>query len=193
MQNNPSMKDFVINLLKENLSAFYTYHNYEHTLYVAEQVQEIGKKEECNEEELRLLVTAALWHDTGYIKTYRNHEEESCNLARQYLPDFGYSPDEIDNVCSMIMVTKMPQTPKNILDNILADADLEYMGTQSFQKKSDDLFRELHTLDQGLTKEKWNKLQIEFMQNHHYFTKFCNEFREPVKQVHLNNLVEGYA
>jgi len=191
MQNNQYMKELVINLLKSNIPENYYYHNYKHTLYVHGIALEIARHENCTTEELDLVSTAAFWHDTGYIKTYRNHEEESCNLARQYLPDFGYSTDDIERVCGMIMATKIPQTPHNKLEEIIADADLEYMGTTGFESTADDLFRELNFINPELTEEKWVDIQISFLQNHHYFTRFCLETKEPVKQDYLNKLMNG--
>lgn len=191
MQSNGHMKDFVINMLRNNLSEFLYYHNYEHTLYVLEKVMEIGRYEKCTENELDLIASAALWHDTGYTKTYTNHEEESCLMARQYLPGYGYSDADIEKVCQMIMATKIPQLPKTKLEEILADADLEYMGTVSFETKADSLFREMKYINPALTLEKWNEVQISFLQKHHYFTRFCNENREPIKQIHLLKLMES--
>lgn len=191
MQSNGHMKDFVISMLKNNLSEFLYYHNYEHTLYVLEKVLEIGRYEKCTEKELELITTAALWHDTGYIKTYKNHEEESCLMARHYLPEFGFIPDEIGKICGMIMATKIPQHPKTKSEEILADADLEYMGTATFEIKADSLFREMKYINPALTLEKWNKVQISFLQKHHYFTRFCIEYREPIKQMHLVKLTDS--
>ena len=192
MRNNLSMKNFIVNLLRNNIQEQYHYHNFNHTLYVEEKALEIGRHEECTGEELELLSAAALWHDTGYIKTYINHEEESCLMARQYLPAYGYSTAEIDRVNGMIMATKIPQSPENKLEEILADADLEYLGTDSFEIKSDNLFKELQFLNSSLTEEKWNQMQISFLQKHHYFTRFCKENRTPIKQIYLNKLVSNY-
>jgi HD superfamily phosphodiesterase len=191
MQSKQHMKELVINLLKDNIPENYYYHNYKHTLYVHDTALEIAIHENCTANELDLISTAAFWHDTGYIKTYKNHEEESCNLARQYLPDYGYSADDIDIVCGMIMATKIPQSPKNKLEEILADADLEYMGTKSFDSTADDLFKEINSINPDLTEEKWIYTQISFLQNHHYFTRFCVENKEPVKQDYLLKLRNG--
>lgn len=190
MQSKLNMKDFVISLLKDNLPKSYSYHNHEHTLYVMEKAAEIGRHENCTETELELLNLAALWHDTGYIHTYANHEEVSCELARQYLPEYGYAIDAVDKVCGMIMATKIPQTPKNKLEEIIADADLEYMGTSSFEQKAESLFRELQSVNSSLTDEKWNQTQISFLQNHHYFTSFYQQNRESIKLKHLTELME---
>lgn len=188
MKNKSNMRTFVVNLLKENLPEFYYYHNYEHTLYVAEKTQEIGKYERCTEEELKLLNAAALWHDTGYIRSSADHEEESCRMARQYLPDFGFSSTDIQKICRMIMATKLPQAPKTKSEEILADADLEYLGTNQYEQKAAELYRELHHLDPSLTKRKWKEEQVSFLQKHHFFTLYCRENKEPLKRIHINRL-----
>jgi len=188
MQNNQSMRDFVIGLLKNNLPENYLYHNPEHTLYVIEKALEIGRSEKCTEDELEFLKVAALWHDTGYTKAYTNHEEQSCILARHYLPEYGYSGDYINRICEMIMVTKIPQLPQNKLEEILADADLEYLGTAEFEIKSENLFKELQSVKLAYTEAEWDKAQISFISQHHYFTPYCQGNKEPIKRKHLLKL-----
>jgi uncharacterized protein len=183
------MRNFIKNLLSDKLPKTYFYHNSDHTMYVLDKALEIGKHEGCSKEELKLLSTAALWHDTGYIKMYSNHEEESCNLARHHLPAYNFTESEIEIICGIIIATRIPQRPTTKLEEILADADLEYLGTQTFEIKSDCLFRELQSMNALLTEAKWNQMQISFLQKHHYFTRFCIENRDPVKQIHLNKLL----
>ena len=134
-----------------------------------------------------------MWHDVGYINIYTGHEEESCRLARQYLPQYGYMDDEIEKICGMIMATKIPQLPKTKLEEIIADADMEYLGTGNAARWANDLFKELTTLNPDLTKEKWNIVEIEFLKSHHFFTPFCKENRQPAKMAYLNKLVYGSA
>lgn len=189
MQNDPAMKAFVVTLLKDNLPPYYTYHNPEHTVYVVDKALEIGNRENCTTADLELLYAAALWHDTGYIHTYVNHEEAGCTLAEQYLPGFGFTQADIGAICGMIMATKIPQSPKNRLEEILADADLEYLGTENAGTKADDFFRELQHLNPSLTKAEWNKTQVAFLQKHRYFTAFCKKHKEPVKQEYLYRLI----
>jgi uncharacterized protein len=191
MQSSQYMKSFVVDLLKKKLSPFYYYHNYEHTLYVTDKAIEIGQHENCTEKEIELLAAAALWHDAGFINTYANHERESCLLARQYLPDYGFSTTDTNAVCGMIMATKIPQSPQNKSEAIIADADLEYLGTTTVDVKADNLFKELQYLNPSLTKAQWHKTQISFLQTHRYFTRFCKENRAPVKQAYLSRLVNA--
>ncbi len=190
MQNDSLMKTFVIDLLKSKIPASYHYHSYEHTLYVVDKAIEIAAAENCAQKEIDLVSTAALWHDTGFTKTYNDHEEEGCALAKQYLPHYGYSDTDIKQICGMIMATQIPQSPKNKLEEIVADADLEYLGTNQAAEKAEHLFKEWRHLDPLLTREKWNQIQISFLQKHHYFTRFCKENKELLKSIYLQRLID---
>jgi predicted metal-dependent HD superfamily phosphohydrolase len=185
------MKDFVLDLLNKNLSEFLFYHDQEHTLYVTDKVIEIGSHENCTAEEMELLCTAALWHDTGYIYAYAGHEEESCILAKAYLPAYGYSSNDIYAICGMIMATKIPQSPQNKLEEIIADADLEYLGSANAGKMAAKLFKELHHLNPLLTHDQWNETQISFLKQHKYFTRFCRKNAEPGKELYLKKLLSA--
>ncbi len=191
MQSNQEMTSFVVDLLKEKLSPFYYYHNYKHTLYVRDKVIEIGEQENCSANDIRLLEAAALWHDSGFINTTINHEKEGCKLAKQYLPEYGFSPAEIETICGMIMATKMPQSPRNKLEEIIADADLEYLGAFNVEAIAADLFREINHFNPYITKADWHRTQIAFLKTHQYFTHFCKENREPLKREYLWNLVNN--
>jgi len=81
----------------------------------------------------------------------------------------------------MIMATKIPQTPLNHLEQIMADADLDYLGRDDFQVISDRLFQELEIPD----KNKWNKIQIAFFEKHSYFTESAKRLRNDKKQENL--------
>jgi uncharacterized protein len=191
MQSKADMQGFVIDLLKGHLPACYYYHRYEHTLYVQEKALEIGRHQKCLKKELELISAAALWHDTGYINSYTGHEEAGCRLARKHLPAFGFKPAETESICGMIMATKVPQSPKNKLEEIVADADLEYLGTRGAAEKAGLLFQELKSLNPTLTKEAWDKIQIAFLQDHYYFTAYCREKKEAAKQAYLKTLMSS--
>lgn len=190
MQNKEHMQAFVVDLLKEQLPPYYYYHNHQHTLDVQASAQEIGRCEGCSAEELVLLNAAALWHDTGHILRNNHHEEESCLLARQYLPGYGFTVAAIDQICGMIMATQLPQSPKNKLEAIIADADLAYLGTSQAAEQAGNLYKELLHRHPSLTAAKWNRTQITFLQMHHYFTACCRLNHEPGKQRYLQQLTD---
>ena len=138
-----------------------------------------------------LVKTAALFHDAGFITTISDgHEEESIRLAKEKLPEFDYSTAEIDCIAGMIRATSIPQKPNTKLECILADADLEYLGTDSFQRIGNNLFRELKHFNPNLDLIQWNEIQIKFLQSHSYHTSYCMEHRAPIKQKNLELLIE---
>ena len=190
MLSNREMLDFVISLLNSKLNKSYYYHNAEHTLYVLDKATEIAQHQNCSAAEIELVRTAALWHDTGFINIYEGHEEEGCSLVQKYLPDFGYTAAAIKIICGMIRATKIPQLPTNNLEQIIADADLEYLGTANAAAFANNLYKERRYLNPLLTVAKFNQMQISFLQNHRYFTNFCKENKEHIKQSYLKELVD---
>jgi hypothetical protein len=86
------------------------------------------------------------------------------------------------------MATKIPQTPHTILEQIIADADLEYLGTEQAPVQAQQLFEELRMLNPYLHEELWNATQVFFLEHHAFFTQYCKAYREPMKHDYLNGL-----
>lgn len=180
------IKKYILNLLKEKLPEHLSYHSVNHIKDVIESVEMIAVSEGVNDEDMVLLKTAALFHDTGFLYGSKNHEEKSCEIAQQYLPDYGYSQPRIDKINGMIMATKIPQTPNNNLEEILADADLDYLGRDDFFVIGDKLFEELSMFGIVNSEQDWNLLQEKFLESHHYFTKTAINNRKQKKQENLD-------
>ena len=144
--------------LRNGLSKDLTYHTVQHTLDILKNAERIAASENINsEEDLFLLKVACLYHDSGFLFTYKGHEEESCNLAKKDLPVFDCNKKEVKIICRLIMATRIPQTPRNKLEEIICDADLDYLGTPDFFKLSNRLFSELKK--NGQVKPKKNGIQ----------------------------------
>ena len=183
-----TIKSHVLGILKNKLPDFLTYHSINHTLYVLDRVEYIATREKVSKEDLFLLKVATLYHDIGFIKTRVEHEQIGCGIVRKELPDLGFNEKEIDLICGMIMATRIPQQPKTLLEEILADADLEYLGTRHFEKVGELLYQELKHYNPNLTRQEWNDIQISFMQSHNYHTRFCKRYKSFRKQNNLDKL-----
>ena len=176
---------YVLDQLRRNLSPSLLYHGLHHTLDVVQQAGSLARAEGITDtEELALLRTAAYYHDAGFLTTYQGHEEASCALARQVLPDFGYTPPQLELICQLIMATQMPQCPGNShLARILCDADLDYLGRPAdFWPISQTLFGELAARGLASGEAAWLELQVRFLSTHHYWTPTATARREPAKQ-----------
>lgn len=156
--------------LEKSLPATLTYHNARHTKEVIRVALQLASAEKLSSREVELLRTAALFHDAGFLEGYDNHEELSCKMARESLPQFGYSPEDIDEVCRLIGATRFSQKPSDNLEAILCDADLSYIGTDNYFSVSESLFIELQQAGKLKTWEEWQKLQIKFLETHQYYS-----------------------
>ncbi|QED39045.1 HD domain-containing protein [Antarcticibacterium arcticum] len=182
----------VIGALEKDLPEWLTYHNAAHTQYVLEQAEKIAVQENISGRNLLLVKIAALYHDAGFLIDHENHEELGCDLASRELLGTQLTRAEIDTVCGMIQATNIPQKPTNILEKIVADADLEYLGTENFKKFGDNLYREMLHFNPKLSPKEWDNIQIDFLSRHSYHTNFCRKNREPMKQLNLNSVKERY-
>lgn len=191
--NTGKLKRFIFGKLKTELSEKLTYHGVNHSKYVLLSCEKYIKRMHIPAGEAYLLRTAAIMHDTGYIWTFDNHEDESINYARNILPGWNYTDSEIESIASMIAATIIPQKPSNILEQIIADSDLDYMGTEYFYKIGNKLYHELLAYNRITNEEDWDRLQVKFLQNHRFHTPFAIKHREPLKQKHLNEILEKWG
>ncbi len=184
-------KDRMFSMYEQKLPKKYYYHNLNHMKDVVEQVENIGRAEGINDEDMHILKTAALLHDAGFMQTYKDHEHAGMELARQMLPNEGYSQEQIDRICRLIECTILTEEPQNLLERIIRDADLDYLGRDDYFPISQELYKEL--LEMNLIKEndfEWCHGQITFLQEHTYYTDYSRKVRNPVKVKHIQWLQE---
>ncbi len=182
------LQEMVLNKLERELPEHLYYHNIKHTIDVVTQAELIGLGEGVADDELLLLKTAALFHDTGHILGYDDHERFSTLIAREILPDYYYTQTQIERVCDLIMSTQMPPTPRNTLEEIMCDADLDYLGRSDMVPVSSLLYRELKEHKKIKSWNEWNRLQISFITKHQYYTKTALSLREVNKQKQIERI-----
>ena len=179
---------YILNRLENELDPVYTYHSVDHTRDVVSMTEVLCRLESVGELDARLLVTAAHYHDAGFLISREEHEKAGCQIVRDTLPDFGYSNEHIERICGMIMATKIPQDPKDTCEMILSDADLDYLGRDDFYTIGKQLYHELYAFGVIKTWEEWNNLQIGFLSAHRYFTKTNLRRRRKEKLIRLREL-----
>ncbi|MBS1522509.1 MAG: phosphohydrolase [Bacteroidetes bacterium] len=167
------------------------YHNKAHTQFVVDSTIQIANHYQLSDSDFFVVVTAAWFHDTGYLKTRDNHERESVKVADNYLRQQGVDQETIARINQCIMATEMPQNPQNLLEEIICDADMFHMGTDNFSDKNKLLRKEIETASKKeMSKEQWRLETVEFMEQHHYFTDYCNVLLNDRKKQNLDKLKE---
>lgn len=187
MMNLALATDFITRQLQQKLPANLIYHNAAHTLNdVLPACQRLAQYYSLTSEQNILLVTAALFHDLGYIQQYNNNEIIGAKLATQVLPEMGYNSEQISRISQLILATAMPQEPNNLLEEIICDADLDSLWREDYSQRSEELRLELSYQNKHYSKQQWQLLQIEFLQKHRYF---CQAEAEQRASGKLQNIL----
>lgn len=183
------LKEKVLEMLSLHSNPLFAYHSVNHTIDVLNTSERIAAAEGVTDShQLLLLKLAALYHDTGFLVIYKGHEEESCQIVIKDLVNTNLSAADIKRICDIIMATKIPQSPKDHLGEIICDADLDYLGRDDFEMISNHLRKEYFALGIVQTETEWIQLQIKFIEGHNYFTQSSRENRSFKKLNHLEQL-----
>ena len=173
--------------LEGSLPAHLSYHSLSHTIDVANVCDAYIKYYKIDEPHAKLIRIAAIGHDFGYIISPVDHEERSIKALSQVLPEI-LNKEEIDLVNGMIRATKVPQVTENLYEEIVADADLDYLGRTDYDVLSEGLYREFQYYKVVNNQKEWLDLQIKFLKNHKFHTPFAQEHRKPLKLQKLMEL-----
>jgi predicted metal-dependent HD superfamily phosphohydrolase len=186
-------KSYIFKRLTSELPKHLYYHGAWHTQDVYQAATRLAQAENVTGKDLTLLLTAVMFHDSGFVINGKEHETTSCATARDVLPQFAYQDEDIERICGMIMATRLPQTANNLYEEIICDADLDYLGRNDFFSIGKRLFREFRFMGVVKNEYDWDMLQIRFLEKHHYFTQTAINTRGAKKQEHLNFLIEKMA
>ncbi|MEZ5042690.1 MAG: HD domain-containing protein [Saprospiraceae bacterium] len=186
--NYHGAKAFILDKLQYELSDKLAYHGIHHTLDVLYTTDELCYLEKISPYHTLLLKTAALFHDSGFTIGNTDHESLGCTLVKKHLPEYGYTPSQIDMICGMVMATKIPQSPTNFLEKIICDADLDYLGRDDFYDVGATLFEELKSYNVLSDEKDWNRIQVNFLEKHQFLTSTNIRRRASRKEKYLNEL-----
>jgi uncharacterized protein len=177
--------------LERDLSPLLYYHSLWHTRdEVASRSEWLAEQEGLSNEARVLVGTAAYYHDIGLTCQYVDHEAVSVQIASAVLPGFGYLPQQIEIITSIISATRIPQSARGILQKVVADADLDVLGRADFFARNRALRAEMSALGSPLPDEIWYPQQLRFLEQHHYFTKTARRQRIAKKQENLRAMRE---
>ena len=183
----------VESILTKELGQDFLYHNLRHTKRVVASAQEILESTDVSKEEKEKVILAAWFHDTGYTKNIEKHEEESCQIAIQFLEDQGKPTDFNNDVCALIMATERFYEPKNELEEIIRDADAAHLAQKDFRAISEMLREELSKVKgQLFTNSEWRDENVKMFQSEHrFYTGYAKENWQQGKDKNLKRLVKA--
>jgi len=174
----------ILNQLPES----FHFHNLAHAKKVYHQSLVLSRAEEVEEEERLLVRTAALMLFTGLSRSHNNFENSSVELVREVLPHFQYSDSQTDQICNLILSTKMPFHPNNHLEKIIIDARMEYLGNSDYISQIEVLYQEMRESGVKINGQQFKHQQIEMLHEFEFFTVAARRLREVSGQDQMSRL-----
>jgi predicted metal-dependent HD superfamily phosphohydrolase len=183
--------DHVFALFKRSDQENIIYHSYNHTVETVEACRHLADGLGLSEHDSQIVLIAAWFHDTGYLEDGRDHEEKSVEIARSFLKSIGYPEPETEQIGRCILATRMPQQPQNLLEEIVCDADLSHLGMPGYPEKSELLRREIEkTENRTFTDREWLRINIDFFNQHPFFTRHANIIYNEERSKNLIDLLK---
>ncbi len=184
-----SIKSYINHLYNQSAPSENVYHDISHTKSVIAACEKIGKSLNLNDDELEIITISAYFHDVGYIYTRENHEERSVEIAKSFLAENHFERDKIEKIAGCIMATKIPQSPKNNLEEVLCDADLSHLGSKDFFERNEIFRMEIEKInDKQLSDIEWLQSTIDFFNSHNFFTQYAIDKFDEQKKLNLIKL-----
>jgi ligand-binding sensor domain-containing protein/class 3 adenylate cyclase/predicted metal-dependent HD superfamily phosphohydrolase len=178
----------IMKVLEKKLSPKLHYHSISHTKDVCRAVERLALLEGVADEGLFLLKSAATYHDAGFVESYDKNEPVGARMAGEILPKYGYTEEHIEEIRRLIYVTQIPHKPTNKLEEIICDADLDYLGRDDFHQIADKLRQELREHGKIDSDRKWDEIQVMFLNQHQYFTETAKATRQEKKMRNLEEI-----
>lgn len=178
----------IMKVLEKKLSPKLHYHSISHTKDVCRAVERLALLEGVTDEGLFLLKSAATYHDAGFVESYDKNEPVGARMAGEILPKYGYTMEHIEEIRRLIYVTQIPHKPTNKLEEIICDADLDYLGRDDFHEIADKLRLELREHGKIDSDRKWDEIQVMFLNQHQYFTETAKSTRQEKKMRNLEEI-----
>lgn len=181
--------NYALSRLENELSPQFLYHSFTHTRDdVLVAARKFAKRSQLSATDRHLLEVGAVFHDIGFLYLTNGHEQRGAELAQEILPGFGFSNPQIEQISSMILATRLPQSPCNLLEELLADADLDVLGRDDFLERNELLRQEIALAGKTFSDEQWYAQQLKFLESHTYFSEAARHVRGKGKNKNINLL-----
>jgi len=185
-------EEFVTELLSNELNPDYLYHNLRHTQRVVKSTKELLDNYLLNDSEKEALTLAAWLHDTGHTRGHENHEAASCAIADDFLTEQGCDRKTVEKIKNLIMATQRGYEPKNLLEEIIRDADCSHFGSDSYIETSELLREELSKLGIAeYSQKEWRDMNLEMLgTEHRFYTQYAQDNWQKGKDDNLKSLIK---
>jgi HD superfamily phosphodiesterase len=183
------IEEYVTGLFEQKHTPALAFHNLEHTQNVVKHTKEIAGHYKVSENEMLILFAAAWFHDTGHLFTEpAKHEEMGCEIMKKFMKEYVDDETTIKQIEECIMATKIPRNPKNLLEEIICDADTYHLGTKDFKENNKRAQEEIKLRNGKIDVIQFNEETIRMFEGHRFYTDYCQELLNKRKKKNLKKL-----
>lgn len=183
------VENFTIKYYEENVSSLLFYHSIEHSRLVASVSSTIADAEGLDQRNKEIVVVAAWLHDIGHAVSLKDHETESCKIARRILMEKGKDETFISEVEKCICSTRMGARKNTLNEKILGDADHSHTGMENFMEISNLLRKEMcNFVERKCSKLNYWKQTLQFINEVSFLTNYAKENFEPIKEQNIKKV-----
>lgn len=183
-----TVSQYVQQFFHEHIKSELTYHNLAHTRNVVAHAKEMIQHYELSDTESDIIQIAAWFHDIGYLTSGAyEHEKVGVEIMRRFIADYTIASADVEQIAGCIMATKIPTTPKTLLEEILCDADAYHLGTNEFFE-ADEAVKKEFAQSTEVSDFDWNMMTLRFLERHSYFTDYCKERLNIGKEANMGIL-----
>jgi len=192
-QLQQEVETYVVNYFNDHHNSDLVYHNLAHTKRVVQAAIQIANHYQLKDDDFFIVYVSAWFHDTGYFIETLKHEEKGAEHAATFLTNHQIDEKIVAAVKAAILSTRLPQSPSNLNERILCDADLFHLGSDDFNERSKLLHKEVEQLcGREISKKSWRLKDIEFLESHEYHTDYCRLLLGEQKNKNLAKLKKKF-
>lgn len=180
---------YIEHFMKDNSTDKIYFHNYRHTTKVVRVCDMISMESDLNKQDRFIIHLAGWFCNIGYKEDPFHHEANSVKHAKSFFEAKGLDKEDIEEIQACILSTRAPQHPHSIRARILCDAVLFHLSDITYFDELDLLRREWgESRNEQYSDTEWLQLNVDFLQNHFYFSPFARKNFDKEKRANLLKL-----
>lgn len=183
------VKEHVHDYFADHLNPDRIYHNLQHTREIVNWTVQLGQHYNLDSKS-RFIVEAAAWFSNlCYDRDPKQYQERNARYAQKFLRNIPLTEDLVKNITGCILSTRLPQQPKNTMEEIACDAHMYHLGLDDYEKRSKLIRKELVLLSRKkISKDEWKQRDLELLQNHRFKTEYAKQLLDSQQQKNLELL-----
>ena len=145
-----------------------------HTINALSVVEEYIDNMRLGTYEAQILRMGVLMRDLAELNTIE-HGEDGIELVKKTMSDAGFTFVQTKVVSDLVKSSRRPHRPTNLLERIICDVDMEFLGREDHEEANEMFFQELLKNSLVSSREEWEQWQQDMLENYKYHTPYGRE------------------